>query len=48
LNQDPKYARTMYRDFGGKSYELKPNSSCYTFLIPTETQYPTGTPQNKR
>ncbi len=48
LNQDPKYARTMYRYFGGKSYELKPNSSCYTFLIPTETQYPTGTPQNKR
>jgi tetratricopeptide (TPR) repeat protein len=48
LNQESKYARSMFRSFNNQLYELKPNSSCYTFLIPVETQYPTGTPQNVR
>lgn len=48
LNQEPEYSRSMFRNYNNTTYELTPNSSCYTFLIPAETQFPTGTPQNKR
>lgn len=40
LNQDPKYAITLTRTYGGKTYTLPPNDKKYTFPIPDrEIQY---------
>ncbi len=40
LNQDPKYAVTLTRSYGGKTYTLPPNDKKYTFPIPDkEIQY---------
>lgn len=42
LNQDPRFAITLTRTYGGKTYTLPPNDRKYTFPIPDrEIQYGT-------
>lgn len=50
LNQDPRYAKTLYRRVPGNEqvYELPPNDPRYVFLIPQEVIERTGMKQNPR
>lgn len=48
LNQDGRFAKTLSRKIGNNYYELKPNDSRYTFLIPFTVVQQSGLIQNPR
>jgi len=48
LNVDPKYAVTLTRNVGGKTYTLSPNSNKYALPIPDEEIINSGIQQNER
>lgn len=48
LNQDPRFAKTIRREIGGKQYILEPNSKKYTWPIPDRVIELSGLTQNDR
>lgn len=46
LNKDPRFTKTLSRKINGTNYELPPNDSRYTLLIPQEVITNSGIPQN--
>ncbi len=48
LNQDPVYALTLTRSYGGATYTLLPNSNFYTLPIPDDEINLDGLQQNPR
>lgn len=46
LNKDPRFAKTLTKTLGGKTYTLAPNSDRYTFPIPRNVITKSGVKQN--